>query len=81
MTSSTLLEWVGGVSLVLGCVAEGQVGEFYRLAAGVAVAGPAVEDGFEQADRLGECEARRRAFGSRRSSVRKAWAVVTSAVW
>ena len=56
-------------------------GEFYRLAAGVTVPGPAVEEWFEQADRLGECEARRRAFGSRRSRVRKACAVVTSAVW
>lgn len=51
------------VSLVLGRMAKGEVGEVYWLLAGVAVSGPAVEDGLEEADRLGEREARRWALG------------------
>ena len=60
---------------------EGSVSEVYWSLAGVAVTGPAVEDGHEQADRLGEREARRWAFGSVRSNVRNACEAVTSAVW
>jgi hypothetical protein len=42
------------------------------LVAGSAAAGPASEDGLHEQHRLGECQAGRGAFGSSRSSVRKA---------
>jgi hypothetical protein len=51
------------------------------LVAGSATAGPAAQDGLQEQDRLRQCQAGRGAFGSSRSSVRKAWAQVTSAVW
>jgi len=51
------------------------------LQTGLATAGPAPKDGLEHKDCLGQRQAGRGAFGSRRSSVRKACAVVTRAAW
>ena len=51
------------------------------LGAGAAAAGLAAWDGLEEQLGLWECQAGRGAFGSSRSSVRKACAQVTSAVW
>jgi len=60
---------------------EGELVEVDGLLAGAAAAGPAAQDGLKQQHRLRQRQAGRGAFGSSRSSVRKAWAQVTSAQW
>ncbi len=68
-------------ALLLALGEECELVEVDGLVAGSAAAVPTLEDGLEEQHRLGECQAGRRAFGSSRSSVRKAWAAVTRAVW
>jgi hypothetical protein len=68
-------------ALLLALGEEAELVEVDGLAAGAAAAVPTLEDGLHQQHRLWECQAGRWAFGSRRSSVRKAWAAVTRAVW
>jgi hypothetical protein len=67
--------------LLLAFTEQLEVFEVDGLVTGSAAAGPAAEDGLEEQHRLRECLAGRGAFGSSRSSVRKAWAQVTSAQW
>ena len=68
-------------ALLLTVGEEDELVEVDGLVAGSAAAVPTPQDGLEEQHRLWECQAGRRAFGSRRSRVRKAWAAVTSAVW
>lgn len=49
--------------------------------AGLAAAGPALQERLQQEHRLGQCQAGRRGFGRIRSRVRNPWAAVTRAVW
>ena len=58
---------------------QGHAGQVDRLGAGGAAAGPALEDGLEQLDCLGEGQASRWRFGFCRSRVRNPCAAVTSA--
>jgi hypothetical protein len=58
---------------------EGELVEVDGLAAVAAAAVPTGQQGLQQQHRLGQCQAGRCAFGSSRSSVRKACAQVTSA--
>jgi hypothetical protein len=68
-------------TLLLTPVWERELREVDGLLAGSASSGPAAQDGLEEQHRLRERQAGCGAFGSSRSSVRKAWAQVTSAVW
>src|SRR5207244_4577996 len=68
-------------TLLLTTRDEGELVEVDLLVAGAAATGPAAQDGLEEQHRLRQCQAGRGAFGSSRSSVRKAWAQVTSAQW
>src|SRR5215210_1359578 len=76
LPSSALL----GVTCPTGRVEREPI-EVDGLTAGLAAAGPALEQRLQQSHRCGERQAGRRAFGCSRSSVRKPWAAVTSAVW
>ena len=60
---------------------EEELDEVHRLTAGLAAAGPALEQWLEQEDCLGKGQAGRRGFGFCRSRVRNPWTAVTSAVW
>jgi hypothetical protein len=67
--------------LLLPLMEERELVEIDRLVAAAAATGPAAQDGLQQQHRLRQRQTGRRALGRRRSSVRKAWAQVTSAVW
>jgi hypothetical protein len=67
--------------LLLTSVEEFELVEIDGLVTGAAAAGPAAQDGLQKQHRLRECQADRGAFGSSRSSVRKACAQVTRAQW
>ena len=67
--------------MLLAAVEERELVEVDGLSAGAAAAGPAAQDGLQEQHRLRQRQAGRWALGRRRSSVRKAWAQVTSAVW
>ena len=68
-------------TLLLTSVEERELVEVDWLGAGAAAAGPTAQDGLEEQHRLRQRQAGRWAFGSSRSSVRKACAQVTSAQW
>jgi len=68
-------------TLLLTSCEELELVEVDVLVAGAAAVGPAAQDGLQEQHRLRQCQAGRRALGHRRSSVRKACAQVTSAVW
>jgi hypothetical protein len=68
-------------SLVSPGERERQEAEINELPAGLAAAGPALEDRLHQQHRLRECQADRGRKGFSRSSVRNPCDAVTSAVW
>ena len=68
-------------TLLLSAGEEYELVEVDVLAAGSAVVVPAAKDGLEEADDRVEAQVGRRAFGRRRSRVRKACAKVTRAQW
>src|SRR3954462_5874036 len=72
---------VSSRTLLLPRMEERELAQVNWLMAAAAAAGPAAQDGLQQQHRLRQRQTGRRARGRRRSSVRKAWAQVTSAVW
>ena len=60
---------------------QDELDEVDRLLAGLAAAGPAIEQWLEQLNCLGKGQAGRWRFGFCRSRVRNPCAAVTSAVW
>jgi hypothetical protein len=68
-------------TLLLTVMEDRELVEVDGLGAGAATAGPTAQDGLQEQHRLRQRQTGRGAFGSSRSSVRKACAQVTSAQW
>jgi hypothetical protein len=77
----TSISQASSSALLLTLVEERELVEVDELVTGSAAAGPTAQHGLQKQHRLRQRQAGRWAFGSSRSSVRKACAQVTSAQW